>query len=105
VLLVTSASLHDSQVAIPLIKMTSRKVTCLYDLMDAAYGAKLIKETSLKFNHVPITDKNSRGQGGHPHGPHEAERYKIRSSAERRANSRLKEDFGAGNVMVKGTAR
>jgi hypothetical protein len=55
--LVTSASLHDSQVAIPLIKMT-----CLYDLMDAAYDAKLIKETSLKFNHVPITDKNRRGQ-------------------------------------------
>jgi hypothetical protein len=33
--------------------------------------------------------------------PHEAQRYKIRSSAER-ANSRLKEDFGANNVMVKG---
>ncbi len=32
--------------------------------------------------------------------PHEAERYKIRSGAER-ANSRLKEDFGASNVMVK----
>ena len=33
--------------------------------------------------------------------PHEAERYKIRSCAER-ANGRLKEDFGANNVMVKG---
>jgi hypothetical protein len=32
---------------------------------------------------------------------HEAERYKIRSTAER-ANSRLKEDFGANNVMVRG---
>jgi len=36
--------------------------------------------------------------------PHEAERYKIRSSAER-ANSRLKEDFGANNVMVKGHSK
>ena len=36
--------------------------------------------------------------------PHEKERYKIRSSAER-ANSRLKEDFGANNVMVKGHAK
>ena len=36
--------------------------------------------------------------------PHEAERYKIRSSAER-ANSRLKEDFGASNVMVKGHSK
>ena len=31
--------------------------------------------------------------------PHEAQLYKIRSSTER-ANSRLKEDFGANNVMV-----
>ena len=38
--LVTSASLHDSQVAIPLIKQTSSKVNYLYDLMDAAYDTK-----------------------------------------------------------------
>lgn len=36
--------------------------------------------------------------------PHEAERYKIRSCAER-ANSRLKEDFGANNIMVKGHSK
>ena len=102
--LVTSASLHDSQVAIPLIKLTSGKVTYLYDLMDAAYDAKRIGEASRKFGHVPITDKNSRGQEVVPMAPHEAERYKIRSSAER-ANSRLKEDFGANNVMVKGHSK
>ena len=43
---------------------------------------------------------NGRGQEVIPMAPHEAERYKIRSGAER-ANSRLKEDFGASNVMVK----
>lgn len=32
----TSASVHDSQVAIPLMKLTSTKVTSCYDLMDAA---------------------------------------------------------------------
>jgi len=101
---VSSASLHDSQVAIPLIKMTSGKVTYLYDLMDAAYDAKLIKETSRQFDHVPIVDRNGRGKEVPPMAPHEAERYKIRSSAER-ANSRLKEDFGAGNVMVKGHSK
>jgi len=102
--LVTSASLHDSQAAIPLIKMTSRKVTYLYDLMDAAYDAKRIDEISRKFGHVPITDRNGRGQEVTPMAPHEAERYKIRSGAER-ANSRLKEDFGANNVMVKGHSK
>lgn len=102
--LVTSASLHDSQVAIPLIKMTSRKVTYLYDLMDSAYDAKRIEETSRELGHVPVTDRNGRGKEVIPMAPHEAERYKIRSSAER-ANSRLKEDFGANNVMVKGCSK
>jgi len=36
----TAASLHDSQVAIPLMKMTSERVDYLYDLMDAAYDAR-----------------------------------------------------------------
>jgi len=102
--LVTSASLHDSQVAIPLIKMTSAKVTYLYDLMDAAYDAERIEEISRGYGHVPIIDKNGRGKEALPMAPHEAERYKIRSNAER-ANSRLKEDFGANNVMVKGHAK
>lgn len=60
--LVTSASLHDSQVAIPLIKMTSNKVTYLYDLMDAAYDAQLIADTCRKFGHVPIVNRNGRGK-------------------------------------------
>lgn len=102
--LVTSASLHDSQVAIPLIKRTSEKVVYLYDLMDAAYDAERINEISRNLGHVPIIDKNGRGKEVIPMAPHEAERYKIRSSAER-ANSRLKEDFGANNVMVKGHAK
>jgi hypothetical protein len=102
--IVTSASLHDSQVAIPLIKQTSGKVTYLYDLMDAAYDAKRIEEVSRGFGHVPIIDKNGRGKEVLPMAPHEVERYKIRSSAER-ANGRLKEDFGANNVMVKGHAK
>jgi len=99
--LVTSASVHDSQVAIPLIKLTSNKVTYLYDLMDAAYDAQRINETSRQFGHVPIIDKNPRGKEVMPMAPHEAERYKVRTTAER-ANGRLKEDLGADNVMVKG---
>jgi hypothetical protein len=102
--LVTSASVHDSQVAIPLIKQTSGKVNYLYDLMDAAYDAKRIAETNRKYVHVPITDKNGRGRDVLPMALHEAERYNMRSSAER-ANSRLKEDFGANNVMVKGHSK
>ena len=52
----------------------------------------------------PIIDKNARGKEVIPMAPHEVERYKERSSAER-ANSRLKEDFGTKNVMVKGYSK
>ena len=73
--IVTSASLHDSQVVIPLIKQTSSKVNYFYDLMDAAYDAKRINETSRQFGHVAIIDKNGRGKEVIPMAPHEKERY------------------------------
>lgn len=100
----SAASLHDSQVAIPLIKMSSGKVDYLYDLMDSAYDAKQIYEVSRSLGHVPIIDKNPRGKEGIPMAPHEAQRYNERSAAER-FNSRLKEEFGGRNVMVRGARK
>jgi hypothetical protein len=97
----TSASVHDSQVAIPLMKMTSAKVDHLYDLMDAAYDARAIYQVRTSLGHVPIIDRNSRGKHAVPMAPHEAARYKERTAAER-FNSRMKEEFGADNVMVRG---
>jgi hypothetical protein len=70
----TAASLHDSQVAIPPMKMTSGRVDYLYDLMDAAYDAKPIYEVSRRLGHVPIIDRNARGQEVVPLAPHEAGR-------------------------------
>ncbi len=102
--ILSSASLHDSQVAIPLMKLTSGKVTYCYDLMDAAYDAERIWETSRELGHVPIIERNPRSGEVIPMAPHEAVRYNERSSAER-CNSRLKDDFGARNVMVKGPAK
>src|SRR5262249_40018453 len=52
----TSASLHDSQVAIPLATMTSQRVTYCYELMDSAYDAQHIREQSSHMGHVPIID-------------------------------------------------
>lgn len=98
----TSASLHDSQVAIPLMKLTSSKVFYCYDLMDAAYDASQIWEQSRELGHVPIIDRNPRRKESIPMVPHEAVRYNERTAAER-CNSRLNEDFGGRNVMVRGT--
>ncbi len=58
--LVTSASLHDSQAAIPLATMTAARVTSLYDLMDSAYDAPEIKAHSRALGHVPLIEPNPR---------------------------------------------
>jgi hypothetical protein len=100
----TAASLHDSQVAIPLMKLTSERIDYLYDLMDAAYDAQPIYAVSRSLGHVPIIDKNSRGQEIIPLAPHEAARYKERTVSER-FNGRLKEEFGGNNVMVRGAQK
>jgi hypothetical protein len=97
----TSASLHDSQVAIPMMKMTTERVTYLYDLMDSAYDAKQIHEVSNALGHVPIIDRNPRRGDALPMAPAEALRYNERTAAER-FNSRLKGEFGGETVMVRG---
>ena len=100
----TAASLHESQVAVPLMKMTSERIDYLYDLMDSAYDAKSIYEVSRSLGHVPIIAKNGRRKEVIPLAPHEAVRYQERTVAER-FNSRLKEGFGAANVRVRGAAK
>lgn len=97
----TSASLHDSQVAIPLMKLTASKVTSCYDLMDAAYDAAPIWEQSRELGQVPIIDRNPRRGKVVPMAPHEAARYNERTTVER-SNGRLKDELGARSVQVRG---
>jgi hypothetical protein len=97
----TSASLHDSQVAVPMEKLTAQRVTSLYSLMDAAYDADLIKQCCRQLGHVPIIDSNPRRVGKKPFDPAGAQRYKQRSVVER-AYSRLKDSFGGRHVRVRG---
>jgi len=103
-LVLTAASVHDSQVAIPLMKMSSAKVDYLYDLMDSAYDARSIYDVGRNLGHVPLIDKNPRGKEVVPMAPHEAVRYNERTAAER-FNSRIKEEFGARNIMVRGAQK
>jgi len=99
--LLTSASLHDSQVAIPMMKITTERVTYLYDLMDSAYDAKPIHDMSRALGHVPIIDRHPRCGTALPMTLAEAVRYNERTAAER-FNSRLKGEFGGETVMVRG---
>ena len=58
--LLTSANLHDSQAAIPMMHVTSQRVTYLYELMDSAYDADSIHRHSRELNHVPIIAPHGR---------------------------------------------
>jgi len=51
---------HDSSVALPLIKGTSRKVSYLFDLLDTGYDADTIREYSRLQGHRPIIDINPK---------------------------------------------
>ncbi len=85
-----------------MMKMTTKRVEYLYDIMDSAYDAAPIYEVSRTVGHVPIIDKNPRGKKDvPPMEPSQALRYNERSAAER-SNARLKEEFGGRNVMVRG---
>lgn len=99
--LLTSASVHDSQTAVPLTTMTASRVTNLYDLMDAAYCSAELHEHSRSLGHVPLIDHNPRGGPKEQFEPADAMRYKERSQAER-TNARLKDEFGGRNVRVQG---
>ncbi len=102
--LLTSASVHDSRAAVPLSRMSAQRVTSLYDVMDAAYCSVEIQEDSRSLGHVPLIDHNPRGGLKEAFEPADAIRYKERTVAER-SNARLKDEFGARNIMVKGAVK
>jgi len=114
----TSASVHDSQVAIPLMTMTSARIVYLYEAMDAAYDAEIIDRHSKALGHAPLIDRNFRSQ-------HEAKTecaeevarmrrvgvpdpddrlFDFRTMAER-VNARMKDEFGARFVRVRGAIK
>jgi len=113
----TCASVHDSQVAIPVINETTRRVDYLYDLCDKAYDSQPIIAFSKRRGHTPIIDVNPRNceetkvalEGDRlllkmgfstPMSNH----YNHRSSVER-VNSYLKDSYGCKHVYVKGASK
>jgi hypothetical protein len=116
--ILTSASLHDSQAAIPLMRLTGERVgSVLYEAMDSAYDAPLIDAASRQLGRIPLIDINPRRSSekleeqrnrallktlGLPLA--EDVRYNERTTVER-ANARLKDEFGARTLRVRGHAK
>jgi transposase len=103
--LVSGANVHDSQLAIPMERMTAEKVTFLYSLMDAGYDSKIIDAFIRSQGRIPIIDINNRcNEKRPPMDSCKKERYKIRSTVER-ANSYLKDNLLPKNIYMKGHAK
>ncbi len=130
--LLTAASLHDSQAAIPLATMTAQRVTSLYDLMDSAYDANEIRRHSASLEHVPIIAVAERtlpvskrvamrlAKGNKrlaktlmkqrtprktpPLSPAQRDRFRERTMSER-VNARLKDEFGGKHIRVRGAVK
>ena len=98
--------------------MTSARVCYLYDLMDSAYDAAAIHERSQALGPAPVIDPNFRADHeAKAEWDREVERlklihmpdfddaiYNLRTMAER-VNARLKDEFGARFLRVRGAAK
>ena len=113
--ILTAASLHDSQAAIPLATMTAQRVTSLYDVMDTAYDATEIYEHSRSLGHVPIIKPARRQHKEIPFSAREKwearemtwaeqNRFRERTMVER-VYARLKDEFGGRHIRVRGASK
>jgi hypothetical protein len=113
--ILTAASLHDSQVAIPLATMTAQRVTSLYDVMDTAYDATEIYQHSRSLGHVPIIKPARRRHKEVPFSGRkqaearemtwaEQDRFRERTMVER-VYARLKDEFGGRQIRVRGASK
>jgi hypothetical protein len=117
-----SASVHDSSLALPMIKETSSKVNYLYDLQDAAYDSSIIRAYSINEGHRPIIDINPKNskvlkeqialaksekeilQSFNLYNDWDEKCYNQRSSVER-VNAYLKDNFGCNKIYYRGATK
>ena len=100
----TSASVHDSQAALPLAPMTAQRVRSLYDLMDCAQAAPAIREFSHALGQVPLIAPHPQRAAPVLLDPAHRRRFAERTAAER-VNRRLKDHYGARPVRVRGALK
>jgi len=97
--IITSASLNDCEVAIPLAAKSNQAAKNFYDLMDAAYDHPEIKQHSILLGHVPIIDKCPHSSAQKIEKEEEVERKKLlnfKTAEDKRYKERLpKERFNA----------
>jgi Transposase DDE domain/Transposase domain (DUF772) len=106
--LLTGASVHDSQAAIPLMQMSADRVRWRCDVMDSACYAKAIRQQSEKLGHEALVKPPKRRfknqQAPVPFSDEQKERFKKRTIVEQ-LNGRLKDEFGGRIIYFKGAPK
>jgi len=118
----SSASVHDSSLALRMISETSSKVDYLYDLDDAAYDSSIIRAYSVGKGHRPIIDINPKNskvlkaqielaksekeilQSLNLYNNSDELHYNQRSSVER-VNAYLKDNYGCDKIYYRGATK
>ena len=115
--IITAASLHDCEAAIPLAVKSNQVATNLYDLMDAAYDHPEIEKHSFSLGHVPIIDKCPQNPTQKIEKELEKERKKIlnfETATDKRYKERLpkerfnalyKDYYGGRNIFYRGHSK
>jgi hypothetical protein len=113
--ILTAASVHDSQVAIPLARKSEQRIVWLYDVMDAAYDAAPIVADCQAAGRVAIIDRNTRRQTALKaeiaaeraacrtiNMPDPDDRIDNERTAAERVNGAIKDDYGGRHLRVRG---
>ncbi len=115
--ILTSASLNDSEVAIPLAEKANLTTKNFYDLMDSAYSSPEVIEHSHSLGHVPIIDKRARNPVQKREKMAEQKRKKLLNAftaedkrykerfPKERCNALLKDFYGAKSIWYKGAPK
>jgi hypothetical protein len=115
--ILTSASLNDSEAAIPLAIKSNLVAKNFYDLMDSAYNSPEIKEHSYSLGHIPIIDERPRSTAQKEEKKAEQKRkrllnaytaedirYRERAPKER-FNALFKDYYGGRNIWYRGHSK
>ena len=100
---VTGASVHDSQVAVPLMKKTRETADFLYALLDKGYVSPVINDYVDMIGRKAIIDRRAyKGVVADPLDPASQKRYAARTTVER-TNSELKDGYLPDVIYKRGS--
>ena len=100
---VTGACVHDSKVAVPLLKIANQETEFFYILLDKGYISPAVNNYADMIGRKVIIDrKGYKGVSPIPLEPAYAERYKARTTVER-TNSELKDGFLPDKIYKRGS--